>query len=71
MGKRAIKLRDYIIIFLICNREEQVDKRIDFNNYLISEDWRIITEIVIFLKSFYNQTKRFQFRAKKGSRGGL
>src|SRR6266536_3501473 len=70
MGKRAINLRDHIIIFLTRNREEKVDKRIDFNNYLTPEDWRIITETVTLLKSFYNQTKRLQSRAKEGSRGG-
>ena len=54
MGKRVIKLRDHIIVFLIRNREEKADKRIDFNNYLTPKDWRNITEIVTLLKSFYN-----------------
>ncbi len=71
MGKRVIKLRDHIIIFLTRNREEKADKRIDFNNYLTLEDWRIITETVTLLKSFYDQIKRLQSRAKEGSRGGL
>jgi len=64
-------LRDHIIIFLTRNREEKADKRIDLNNYLTPEDWRIITETVTLLKSFCNQTKRLQSRAKEGSRGGL
>ncbi len=54
MGKRAIELRNYIVVFYNHNKDVKIEKRLVKDNYLIIEDWRNIAETVEILKSFYN-----------------
>ena len=58
MGKRAIELRNHMVVFCDYNKSVNVDKRLAEEDYLNAEDWRNIVEIITILKPFYNQTKR-------------
>lgn len=72
MGQRALELKDHILVFLARNKDfKPVNKRINLEDHLTSEDWRIIAKMLTFFKPFYNQTKRLQFQAKDATHSTL
>jgi hypothetical protein len=64
MIDRIIKKRINVNIYIV-NSIYEIDKNkiVPIKDRLTDEDWLILSEIHEILKSFYNQTKRFQSRA--------
>ena len=72
MIKRALEVKDQIIIFIaISENEREASKRIDGADVLTREDWRILSDVGQILQPFYDQTKRLQSRAVHGHHGSL
>lgn len=72
MIKRALKFKDRILLFLIHNQDEkEARKRLDQEDQLDNEDWKVLSETSRILAPFYDQTKRLQSRAVNASHGAI
>ena len=72
MIQRALLLIDRLVAWISNNsREKDAKKRLPKDDILSNEDWRILTETSVILEPFYNQTIRYQSRAKNGDHGAL
>jgi hAT family C-terminal dimerisation region len=72
MIDRAMKKQSDVQIFVIqSGMEKERYKRIDVEDHLTAEDWRVLTEVLNHLKPFYEMTLRLQSRAKEGHHGSL
>jgi hypothetical protein len=69
---RAIQLMDRLIGWMASNEHEKDEKKkLPKEDRLKIEDWRVLTETREILQPFYDQTKRYQSRAKNGTHGAL
>ena len=72
MIDRAIKKQADIQVFVLqSTMEKEKYKRVDVEDHLTTEDWRVLTEVLSHLKPFYDMTMRLQSRAKEGHHGTL
>lgn len=72
MIERAMKKQQEIQLFVMQSQiEKEAYKRIDAEDILYPEDWRILTEVLRHLKPFNTLTKRLQSRAPDAHHGAL
>jgi hypothetical protein len=59
------KKKDIQIFVLRLSLEKERYKQINAEDYLLTEDWRVLAEILSHLKPFYKMIMRLQSRAKE------
>jgi hypothetical protein len=72
MIDRAMKKQADVQVFVLqSTMEKEKYKRVDVEDHLTTEDWRVLTEVLSHLKPFHDMTLRLQSRAKEGHHGTL
>ena len=72
MINRAMKKQADIQVFVLLSaNEKEKYKRVDLEDHLTTEDWRVLTEVLTHLKPFNDMTLYLQSRAKEGHHGTL
>jgi hypothetical protein len=61
-----MKKKENIQIFVLrLSLEKERYKQVNAEDHLLTEDWRVLAEILSHFKPFYNMIIRFQSRAKE------
>jgi hypothetical protein len=69
---RIIKKKEDIQTFVLrSSLEKERYKQVDAEDYLLTEDWRVLAEILSHLKPFHKITIRLQSRAKEAYHGTI